>query len=101
MWNVEFDCVEKPAEYDGSLNAKYENAVAVFSVDCRMDYFLNNDLFVYMELSAFFSCFFFNQALDFSDDEKEREAKQKKKKPQSQGRKKVKTDTNASSEWIL
>lgn len=98
MWNVEFDCVEKPAEYDGSLNAKYENAVAVFSVDCRMDYFLNNDLFVYMELSAFFSCFFFNQALDFSDDEKEREAKQKKKKPQSQGRKKVKTDTNASSE---
>lgn len=53
-----FDCVEKPAEYDDSLNAKYENAVVVFSVDCRMDYFLNNDLFVYMKLSAFFSCFF-------------------------------------------
>lgn len=41
---------------------------------------------------------FFNQVLDFSDDEKEREAKQKKKKPQSQARKKVRSETLPSSE---
>ncbi|NXX92387.1 NAF1 protein, partial [Centropus bengalensis] len=52
-------------------------------------------------ICAFFKCVFFlsfNQALDFSDDEKEREAKQKKRKPQSQGRKKLKPETNALSE---
>lgn len=58
-------------------------------------------IYLYIWNYLHFFLLFFNQALDFSDDEKEREAKQKKKKPQSQGRKKVKTDTNASSEWIL
>lgn len=46
---------------------------------------------------AFLSSFF-NQALDYSDDEKEREAKQRKKKAQNQGRKKFRSETNTSGE---
>lgn len=92
-------CVEKPAEYDGSLNAKYENAVAVFSVDCRMDYFLNNDLFVYMKLSAFFLLFLTRPWTSVMMKKKERQNKRRRSHRVKEERKSKQIQMHQVSEY--